>query len=172
MFVTKNAQKTPKYFCETCDYSSCVKKDYERHIDTIKHKRRTKVTEYDNLVTELSQKAQCAKFSCKNCNKEYTSRNGIWLHKKKCIIGKKEPTEESNNVILELLKQNQEFKDLIIEQNKQIVELASKVGNTVNNTTNNNSNNTNNNFNLQCLQKSKMDKKNVQFSKTLGLYGK
>jgi hypothetical protein len=146
MSVTKSAQKTPKYFCKTCDYSSCNKKDYERHLDTIKHKKREKVTECDNLLTEMSQKTQCPKVSCENCNKEYTSRNGLWLHKKKCTIIKKEPTEESNNVILELLKQNQEFKELIIEQNKQIVELAGKVGNTINNTTNNTNNN---NFNLQ-----------------------
>jgi len=149
MSVTKSAQKTPKYFCKTCDYSSCNKKDYERHIVTIKHKKREKVTECDNLLTEMSQKTQFPKVSCENCNKEYTSRNGLWLHKKKCTKIKEEPTEESNNVILELLKQNQEFKDLIIEQNKQIVELAGKVGNTVNNTTNNTTNNTNNNFNLQ-----------------------
>jgi hypothetical protein len=92
----------------------------------------------------MSQKTQCPKVSCENCNKEYTSRNGLWLHKKKCTIIKKEPTEESNNVILELLKQNQEFKELIIEQNKQIFELAGKGGNTINNITNNT-----NNFNLQ-----------------------
>ena len=104
------------------------------------------MTECDNLLTEMSQKTKCPKVSCENCNKEYTSRNGLWLHKKKCTIIKKEPTEESNNVILELLKQNQEFKELIIEQNKQIVELAGKVGNTINNTTNNTNNN---NFNLQ-----------------------
>jgi hypothetical protein len=144
MYVTKIAQKTPKYCCELCDYSSCNKKDYDRHNDTIKHKNRAK-------VTEISQKTQCAKFSCENCNKEYTSRNGLWLHKKKCNNSNDEPTKPANNVILELLKQNQEFKELIIEQNKQIVELAGKVGNTINNTTNNTNNTTNNtnNFNLQ-----------------------
>jgi hypothetical protein len=51
-----------------------------------------------------------------------------------------------DNLIIELLKQNQEFKDLMIEQNKQMIELVKNTGNTTNNTTNNN--NCNNKFNL------------------------
>jgi hypothetical protein len=56
-------------------------------------------------------------------------------------------------LILELVKQHQDFKDLMIEQSKQITELMKLNGNTTNNTINNisNSNNNNNNktFNLQ-----------------------
>jgi len=47
------------------------------------------------------------------------------------------------HMIVELLKQNQEFKELIIEQNKYMIELASKAGNT-----NTNIKNQHNNFNL------------------------
>jgi hypothetical protein len=44
-----------------------------------------------------------------------------------------------DNLIIELLKQNQEFKDLMIEQNKHMLELANKAGHNTNcnNTTNN-----------------------------------
>jgi len=50
---------------------------------------------------------------------------------------------DQSHLILELVKQNSEFKDLLIEQNKQMMELAHKAGN-------NNCNNTNSNnkFNL------------------------
>jgi hypothetical protein len=34
-----------------------------------------------------------------------------------------------DNLIIELLKQNQEFKDLMIEQNKQMIELVKNTGN-------------------------------------------
>jgi hypothetical protein len=131
------------FFCEKCNYKSSNKKDYSKHLLTRKHKNT------DNQLTFTDEKSQkTPSFIC-DCGNEYKHRQSLFNHKKKCVKSKEEPIEESNNVILELLKQNQEFKDLIIEQNKQIVELASKVGNTVNNTTNNNSNNTNNNFNLQ-----------------------
>jgi len=81
------------------------------------------------------------------CGKEYNHVSGLSRHKKNCTQPQVSTNEQSNNVIIELLKQNQEFKDLIIEQNKQILELAGKVGgNTINNTTNNTNTN---NFNLQ-----------------------
>jgi hypothetical protein len=132
----------PTFCCEKCNYTSSNKKDYNKHLLTRKHKNT------DNLLIFTDEKLpKIPMFTCE-CGNEYKHRQSLFNHKKKCVIIKN-PTEKSNNVIIELLKQNQEFKELIIEQNKQIVDLAGKVGNTVNNTTNNNSNNTNNNFNLQ-----------------------
>jgi hypothetical protein len=51
------------------------------------------------------------------------------------------------------MKENSEFKQLIIDQNKQMIELSKNTGNhnitnNTNNNTNNTNNNTNNNFNL------------------------
>jgi hypothetical protein len=134
------------FFCKNCDYITCRKSQYDRHLLTSKHLIGKKNGKNDN---EKVQKVQ-EHFSC-SCGKNYKHLSGLSRHKKQCNKNKEEPVEESNNVILELLKQNQEFKELIIEQNKQIVELASKVGaNTINNTTNNTTNNNNtNNFNLQ-----------------------
>ena len=57
-----------------------------------------------------------------------------------------ENNQYSSDLILELLKQNQEFKELIIEQNKQMLEM-SKERSII--TTNSNNVTQNNNFNLQ-----------------------
>lgn len=73
---------------------------------------------------------------CENCGKEYKHRQGLWTHNKKCQKAPKnaepEPvknsmqlqpmTDMSNNIIMELLKQNHEFKELLVEQNKQAFE--------------------------------------------------
>jgi len=56
-----------------------------------------------------------------------------------------ENSTTNNTIILELIKQNQEFKELIVEQNKQIINLAGKVGDNI---TNNNCINKTS-FNLQ-----------------------
>jgi hypothetical protein len=92
----------------------------------------------------------------------------LWRHKKICadIINNNivytpqpqiQPTPSTHtssddmqtSLILELVKQNQEFKQLLIEQNKTIIEVAKN--NQVNNNTINNTNSNNNNktFNLQ-----------------------
>jgi len=141
--VTNLSLKSPIFECKYCDYNTCNKKDFSKHINTVKHKKKVFVTDGDVLVTDLSQKSL---FTCEKCLKTYKSRNGLWSHKKKCeSSGEEQP---SNNIIVELLKQNKEFKDLIIEQNKQIMELAKEKNTVINNTTNN-SNTNNNQFNLQ-----------------------
>jgi hypothetical protein len=88
------------------------------------------------------------------CGNEYKHASSLCKHKRTCK-GLATEIDTGNdgmscsfkdNLIIELLKQNQEFKDLMIEQNKQMMELANKAGN---NTNCNNNNTTNNNkFNL------------------------
>jgi len=109
--------------------------------------------------------------SC-GCGKIYRYRQGLFNHRKTCNFNPTEstsvnPVESTNvnnidtinvnvltNTVLELVKQNQEFKEMMIEQhkqiqeqNKQIIDLAKTSGNTTNNT-NNTINNNNNKFNL------------------------
>jgi hypothetical protein len=121
-----------------------------------------------------------ASFFSKNvcdCGKRYKERSGLWRHSKKCksIMTAHESQNEviykttadnklvvDNNLthaIIELLKQNQEFKELMIEQNKQMQEQHMKQSQELQsqifefakegrNTVINNLNTTNNSFNL------------------------
>lgn len=143
----KNAPKTADFFiCKCCDFKCSKKSDWDRHNLTLKHKKNDKrMTNDDKNTPKTAEKFVC------ECGKEYKHRQGLWSHKKKCESAAFTPTESeqpSNNIIVELLKQNKEFKDLIIEQNKQIMELAKEKNTVINNTTNN-SNTNNNQFNLQ-----------------------
>jgi hypothetical protein len=109
--------------------------------------------------TDIKNAINIQKFAC-NCGKEYNHRQSLYVHKKKCI--QKEKMEEniienenliSTELILNIINQNQEFKDLLIEQNKQNSELQkqmleiSKNNNQFNTINNNNSHNKT--FNLQ-----------------------
>ena len=89
------------------------------------------------------------KFEC-DCGNTYNYRQNLWTHKKKCILSISEtiivetnPIDQLTTVVVDMMKQNQEFKEIIMEQNKQIISLANKTC-TTNNMTMNNSNNTNN----------------------------
>jgi hypothetical protein len=145
-----------KYICETCDYKTSRKSQYERHLFTAKHKMTT-----EGLQNGLQKVQKSSKNICE-CGKEFSNRQNLYRHKKKCDIKNHqenitidiedpEPTEKSvpgstdfsSELILELLKQNQEFKELILEQNKQMLEI-SKDRSVTNNITQNN----NNKFNL------------------------
>jgi len=133
MFTDFTPKKPIIFECKKCAFISSNKKDYTRHLSTAKHK---KFTEF----THFTPKNPTA-FICDKCNKHYKSRMGLWKHKQKCIIEDKEtitllqeyeepilPRGNENTIsnMMELIKQNQEFKELIVEQNKQLVELAQK----------------------------------------------
>ena len=149
-----NEQKsTLKYNCIICDYHTSRKCQYERHITTVKHNNNENASK---MLVQASKKVQRI-FICNNCGNEYKHDSSYYKHKKKCeikqpenitITVEEEPPVENNqystDLIMELLKQNQEFKELILEQNKQMLEM-SKDRNVTNNIT---QNNTNNKFNL------------------------
>jgi hypothetical protein len=84
-----------------------------------------------------------------DCGKEYKYRQGLSIHKKQCtkIITSVEPvtniTNISSELIIEIIKQNNELQ-------KQIIELCKNNTTTTNNTNNNNTINSHNKtFNLQ-----------------------
>ena len=147
----------PKFNCEVCNYTTSKKSSYDYHILSQKHKKRQ-----NGDVGDINS----AKFMplknlrCNSCNKEYTSRNGLWKHKHKgnCINQKNiiedKPHENKNitdltNTIIELLKQNAE----LIKENSEYKNMMMKViengtHNTTNNTNNTHTNSHNKAFNL------------------------
>ena len=163
--ATNNTSITSvNYFCDKCNFKCIKKGDYNRHLHTRKH-------------TSSTNQHPITSHQCNNCNKEYQDRSGLWRHTKVCK-GTPKPIKDNTadvpsdtipqnppvdmTMVFELLKQNQEFKDLMMEQAKQlalqnlqmsqqnqfIIE-AVKDGKIGNNSTNTNCHNTTNNkFNL------------------------
>ena len=147
--------------CTICDYNTGNKKDYNKHLTTAKHLNRTNRTEKTPNA-----------YNC-NCGKIFSARNSLWYHKKKCTeqttkletltVDTHKTTVDSHAVIM-LLKQNDDFKTLMVEQytqlqetNKQNIELQRQLVDAVKNSTTahtivNHNNTTNNNhtqkFNL------------------------
>ena len=153
--LTKNPQKIPKKFqCHLCNYITSNKKDYTKHLSTAKHNKLTNLTEKSPNVLNA--------FICGFCNKEYKSRVGLWQHKQKCRNVDDYDNELTMDIndnstiaetMIQLIKQNQEFKELLVEQQQenqklqsQLIEAVKDTGNTYNN--NNTINNNNQRFNL------------------------
>ena len=150
----ENPQKSPKIFsCETCNYNTSNRKDYSRHLSTAKHN----ILINTNKKPEKAPDDNCSNFIC-DCGRKYKHAPSLYNHRKKCSVyiecaNVMLPAPEIDpTVLLNIVKQNEEFKNLlveqnakILEQNQQIMELA-KTNKTIINTTNNNNNT--NNFNL------------------------
>ena len=139
--MPKNASE---FYCEKCEFICYKKSNYTKHLLTRKHVNDNKINESDAEKCHV----------CDVCNKRFKDRSGLWRHKKKtCTIQTQPVTEVSMPVppqidaslIIELLKENKELREMMIEQNKHVIDLAKNTGNTTNNTINNT---TNNKFNL------------------------
>ena len=145
----KNVAKSSfDFYCEKCNYGTCKKSNMEKHYLTSKHTKTTLLTTFDN---DLVAKSSSKKYACEQCNKYYNDRAGLWRHNKKCsinnninnIIDESNKTENKDELINYLIKENQEFKNLILEIVKK--DNTSSVINSHNTITNSH----NKTFNLQ-----------------------
>jgi hypothetical protein len=143
MFPIKKSPKISKIFlCENCNYKCSKNSEFNKHILTNKHKILQNPTSYIN-----NNKI----YKC-DCGKIYKHSSTLYAHKKKCKYYEEQNfsnTKEKNNtedLVNYLLKENSEFKQLLLDQNKQMIELAKIGGNY--NINNNNSNNKTFNLNM------------------------
>jgi len=121
-----NPKNPIKYSCNFCYYYTSSKKDYNKHISTRKHQEKEISNQIELNRTENPEKSLSG-FVCKICDKSYLSKSGLWNHKKKCS---QKPFENSltitditnPSIIMNLIKENQEFKSLLIEQQKMQIE--------------------------------------------------
>jgi Txe/YoeB family toxin of Txe-Axe toxin-antitoxin module len=129
--------------CKKCDFKCSKKYSWERHILTAKHQMETLG---DNFG---AKKGTDEIYQCENCNKIYSSRNGLWKHKKCC-----NNDNTNNNSVLEingfsdkeliimLMKKNDELQSMMMEV------IKNGVGNNSHNTTTTHTNSHNKAFNL------------------------
>ena len=137
--ITENSKPSLFEFqCESCHYYTSSKGDYNKHLKTAKHK---KITFGD---------ANDPKPHICKCGKEFTHRQGLWKHKKSCanvneihnIHANDDKYDRLSDTILLLVKENQDFKQLLIDQSKKMMELAENMGG------HNNTTNSHNKFNM------------------------
>ena len=139
----KKMQKDANIFeCKICDFKSCNKYNYIKHLSTLKHKN---LQNTDKKMQKLQESYYCI------CGKSYKHRQSLYTHQSKCMFKDKESIIELKDDNKELKEDNKELKNMIKElikenakQQTQISELIPKLG--VNNTTHNNTQN--NKFNI------------------------
>ena len=137
MFTQKSQKSIQNFLCKKCNYFTCKKTDFNKHLLTLKHKNTDiMLTNVDKNATNVADK----KFVCE-CGKEYKHRQSLYVHKKICGSENIVENKDNNKLVEYLMKENLEFKNLILEALKNC-----SINNS-NNIINTNSNNKS--FNLQ-----------------------
>ena len=135
MVDKKSAKNMHNFVCEKCNVSCSSLWLFERHKRTSKHKN------VDNMLT-IDDNSAHKTIECK-CGKKYNHRQSLSLHKKKCSVttppevlplisspiqSQHSSTEDMQmTLILELVKQNQEFKNMLIQQSSQMMEQSNQM---------------------------------------------
>ena len=149
----KDAENANFFECKICRFKCFKNSNWEKHLSTDKHTKLNNTNEYNSF----NAKIQTQSYICL-CGNNYRHQSSLWNHKKKCVASKElqmvkqeEPLVQLQSIdkemVMEILKQNDDLRNLLVEQNKEFKGMMMEIcKNGINNT---NCNNTNKTFNLQ-----------------------
>jgi len=140
---------THSFFCKSCNYECGSQENYDKHVTTPKH---------------MVNRKEPIQYSCDQCTRHFTNRSGLWKHKQKCKPAANEATELqpqglsvkegsqpiTQEMLWETIQKSAELQNFLIDQNKKLMDLATKIQTPVAPTISNTHSNTqHNHFNLQ-----------------------
>jgi len=156
----KHKKNAKIFYCELCYFKCCKKSEWDRHIIRPKHKKNENDNENGKNDNEKEPKKATSNYMCE-CGKSYKHSSGLSRHKSANICSQPSNTFITNdddsdvkvltNLVLEVVKQNQELMMQNNETQKQNQELTNKLFEICKNGTNNtliNNNSHNKTFNL------------------------
>ena len=86
--VKKPGRKKKLYECKVCDYFTCNKTDYFRHLQRKKHKKNVELNaieiKYGNKKNAIQKKRKILGVDFCICQRHFKTKSGIWKHKKTC----------------------------------------------------------------------------------------
>ena len=111
--MPKNAEI---FHCNKCNFKCSKKSNYDQHLLTRKHNMELNGNDWKSKNAV-----------CENCEKTFKTASGLWKHQQKCtnkqMVRQHDPEPDiSKRDILTILEQNQEFKQLMLDQSRQIQE--------------------------------------------------
>ena len=128
-----------EYKCEACDYVTCKKSDYTKHLLTRKHTLQ---------INTNGNSLNIRDFKCE-CGKIYKHQSSLWNHKQKCIVIDMQidevnnPEVEAAKKLVQAEEKNDQLMNVLTNMTQSIKNLESKIENQPPQTTN-----IVNNFNL------------------------
>ena len=80
MMTSKSPKISTNFYCELCDYTTSKKTDYEKHLQTLKHKNSDNSDINDDTFSLKITKTHICE-----CGKTYKHRQGLSYHKKNAL---------------------------------------------------------------------------------------
>lgn len=96
----------PKYECEKCKYVTNKTSSWEKHMTSVKH--------LGPIVEKMD-------FECKDCNKTYKNKSGLWKHAKVCNAKTVKVDLISLSEFVKITSEQLEYSRKIISQQEKII---------------------------------------------------
>jgi predicted RNA-binding Zn-ribbon protein involved in translation (DUF1610 family) len=140
----------PLFYCEKCDYTTSVKCNYTKHLETEKHLSPKSINVVKNVVFHVQPAAPAPtaaiapapsstiaiaepNFECPECGKQYAAQRSLWRHSKRCrqhLTIQESHVKYDNSIydkftttVSELCKSNAELSKMNQLQQSQIHEM-------------------------------------------------
>jgi len=157
-----------KFYCEKCDFTCSKESNWNIHKNTGKHKNEYNgVTNDTNLMPKNAEKCLDT-FACQ-CGNTYKFRQGLYKHRKKCLILKDDNNHQNiitnthatniekhditHKLVELIMSKNQEFITELVsnmtQSNKDIMEKMMEIIPNIGSGNNNNNSFNTQNFNIQ-----------------------
>jgi hypothetical protein len=121
-------EKTNNFKCNICKYLTSNKKDYKKHLETIKHQ---------NLANPKNNPPKPPNYTC-TCGNSYKHRQSLYNHHIKCTNHKSENNDDkpiTNELVLQLIQQSRQLQEMYHTQNDKFYEII-KEGKCITNSNN------------------------------------
>lgn len=121
-------EKTNNFKCNICKYLTSNKKDYKKHLETIKHQ---------NLANPKNNPPEPPNYTC-TCGNSYKHRQSLYNHHIKCTNHKSGNNNDkpiTNELVLQLIQQSRQLQEMYHNQNDKFYEII-KEGKCITNSNN------------------------------------
>jgi len=122
----------PLFYCEKCDYTTSVKCNYTKHLETEKHLSPKSINVRKNVRKNVMPAGEPT-FECLECGKLYITRRSLWRHSKRScrkVTSHELYVKYDNSIydkftttVSELCKSNAELSKMNQSQQSQIHEM-------------------------------------------------
>jgi hypothetical protein len=146
----------PNFVCEICDFVCCKESNMKKHLSTRKH--------HGNLMETGSSSKKMPKnaetphdYRCEKCDRNFTTKSGLWKHKKVCIhaVNTTAISSSNTNTNTNTNENKEEIAKLttlitqLMTQNTELVKTIKNMAPTIGSNNNNTNINKSKNFNIQ-----------------------
>ena len=112
--------------CDVCNFITLNKKDYTRHLQTVKHLKKSNTIQHNDIADPFNFVVNNVQFhKCEACNAIYKYKSGLSRHLRSCVKYNQFSKEQiSSNETMDVFNNLKQIMMEFVKSNNDVVELC------------------------------------------------